>query len=80
MNLQQASTTSEGIVNDVEQVKGNTRSVLFVDEIHRLNKVTEEILYSAMEDYCLDRTIGKGHATKIVKIPLPKVHPYWSDD
>jgi Holliday junction DNA helicase RuvB len=50
----------------------SVRSVLFVDEIHRLNKVTEEILYSAMEDYSLDRTIGKGHTTKIVKIPLPK--------
>lgn len=47
-------------------------SVLFVDEIHRLNKVAEEILYPAMEDFTLDRTIGKGHATKILRVPLPK--------
>ncbi len=47
-------------------------SVLFVDEIHRLNKIAEEILYPAMEDFTLDRTIGKGHATKILRVPLPK--------
>ncbi len=46
--------------------------VLFIDEIHRLNKVAEEILYPAMEDFALDRTIGKGHATKILRVPLPK--------
>lgn len=45
--------------------------VLFIDEIHRLNKVAEEILYPAMEDFALDRTIGKGHATKILRVPLP---------
>ncbi len=47
-------------------------SVLFIDEIHRLNKVAEEILYPAMEDFTLDRTIGKGHAAKILRVPLPK--------
>ncbi len=47
-------------------------TVLFIDEIHRLNKVTEEILYPAMEDYTLDRTIGKGESTKILRVPLPK--------
>jgi Holliday junction DNA helicase RuvB len=46
--------------------------MLFIDEIHRLNKVTEEILYPAMEDYALDRTIGKGEATKILRVPLPR--------
>ncbi|MBK8190610.1 MAG: Holliday junction branch migration DNA helicase RuvB [Vampirovibrionales bacterium] len=44
---------------------------LFIDEIHRLNKVAEEILYPAMEDFMLDRTIGKGQATKILRVPLP---------
>ncbi len=47
-------------------------SVLFIDEIHRLNKVAEEILYPAMEDFALDRTIGKGEATKILRVPLPR--------
>lgn len=47
-------------------------SVLFIDEIHRLNKVTEEILYPAMEDFALDRTLGKGHMTKTLRVPLPR--------
>jgi Holliday junction DNA helicase RuvB len=46
--------------------------VLFIDEIHRLNKVTEEILYPAMEDFSLDITIGKGHTAKIKRLPLKK--------
>jgi len=46
--------------------------VLFIDEIHRLNKVTEEILYPAMEDYMLDRTTGKGQSAKSLRIPIPK--------
>lgn len=45
---------------------------LFIDEIHRLNKIAEEILYPAMEDFMLDRTIGKGQATKILRVPLPR--------
>lgn len=47
-------------------------SVLFIDEIHRLNKVSEEILYGAMEDFVLDRTIGKGPTAKSIRVPLPK--------
>ncbi len=47
-------------------------SIIFIDEIHRLNKVTEEILYPAMEDFALDRTLGKGHMTKTLRVPLPK--------
>ncbi len=47
-------------------------SVLFIDEIHRLNKVAEEILYPAMEDFTLDRTIGKGESTKILRVPMPR--------
>lgn len=46
--------------------------VLFIDEIHRLNKVTEEILYPAMEDFSLDITIGKGQTAKIRRLPLKK--------
>jgi Holliday junction DNA helicase RuvB len=47
-------------------------SVLFIDEIHRLNRVTEEILYPALEDFMLDRTIGKGQSAKILRVPLPR--------
>ncbi|AKE63443.1 holliday junction DNA helicase RuvB [Microcystis aeruginosa NIES-3806] len=47
------------------------RDILFIDEIHRLNRVTEELLYPAMEDYRLDVTIGKGQAAKIRSISLP---------
>ncbi|BAU65019.1 Holliday junction DNA helicase RuvB [Stanieria sp. NIES-3757] len=46
--------------------------ILFIDEIHRLNRMTEELLYPAMEDYRLDITIGKGQSTKIRSIPLPR--------
>jgi len=46
--------------------------ILFIDEIHRLNKVVEEVLYPAMEDYALDLIIGKGPAARTVRIDLPK--------
>lgn len=46
--------------------------VLFIDEIHRLSRMTEEILYPAMEDYRLDITVGKGSTAKIRSIPLSK--------
>jgi holliday junction DNA helicase RuvB len=45
--------------------------VLFIDEIHRLSRVTEEILYPAMEDYRLDITIGKGTSARTRSLPLP---------
>ncbi|MBQ3353050.1 Holliday junction branch migration DNA helicase RuvB [Candidatus Saccharibacteria bacterium] len=46
--------------------------VLFIDEIHRLRRAVEEILYSAMEDYKLDIVIGKGPAARSVRLDLPK--------
>jgi len=46
--------------------------ILFIDEIHRLKTQVEEILYSAMEDYALDIVIGKGPATRSMRINLPK--------
>ena len=46
--------------------------ILFIDEIHRLNKVTEEILYPAMEDFFLDMTTGKSQTVKTLRVPLPK--------
>ncbi len=45
--------------------------VFFIDEIHRLNHVVEEILYPAMEDYELDIIIGQGPSARVMKIPLP---------
>ena len=46
--------------------------VLFVDDIHRLNRSVEEILYPAMEDYALDIVIGKGATAKSIRLDLPK--------
>ena len=48
------------------------REVLFIDEIHRLSRTVEEILYSAMEDYSLDIVIGKGAQSKSIRIDLSK--------
>ncbi len=45
--------------------------VLFIDEIHRLNKTCEEVLYSAMEDFAIDIMIGKGPSAKSLRIDLP---------
>lgn len=47
------------------------KSVLFIDEIHRLNHVVEEILYPAMEDYELDIIVGQGPSARSMKIPIP---------
>ena len=50
----------------------NDGDVLFIDEIHRLNRNIEEILYPAMEDFFLDLIFGKGPSAQNVQIPLPK--------
>lgn len=46
--------------------------ILFIDEIHRLNKTIEEILYPAMEDYALDIIVGKGPSARTLRLELPK--------
>ncbi len=46
--------------------------ILFVDEIHRLNKQVEEVLYPAMEDFAIDIMIGKGQTAKSIRLDLPK--------
>ena len=46
--------------------------ILFIDEIHRLNKSVEEVLYPAMEDYALDIIIGKGPSARSIRLDLPK--------
>jgi Holliday junction DNA helicase RuvB len=50
----------------------NENDVLFIDEIHRLNRSVEEILYSAMEDYMLDIIIGKGPSARSIRLDLAK--------
>lgn len=50
----------------------NEGDVLFIDEIHRLNHAVEEILYSAMEDYCLDIIVGKGPMARNIRFSLKK--------
>ena len=58
------------IIGILMSLKGG--EILFIDEIHRLNKVAEEILYPAMEDFYLDMTTGKSQTVKTLRIPLPK--------
>jgi Holliday junction DNA helicase RuvB len=50
----------------------NQGDVLFVDEIHRLGKAVEEVLYPAMEDYALDIVIGKGPSARAIRLKLPR--------
>ena len=61
-------------VGDLAAILSNLNSgdVLFIDEIHRMNKTIEEILYSAMEDYALDIIVGKGPAARTLRMPLEK--------
>ena len=56
-----------GLLTNLEEF-----DVLFIDEIHRLSKIVEEILYPALEDYVLDITIGKGPEAKSIRLDLPK--------
>lgn len=58
------------IIGVLMSLKGG--EILFIDEIHRLNKVAEEILYPAMEDFSLDMTTGKNQTVKTLRIPVPK--------
>ena len=50
----------------------NEGDILFIDEIHRLNRMIEEILYPAMEDYAIDIMIGKGASARSIRLDLPK--------
>ena len=55
------------------------RDVLFVDEIHRLSPVVEEVLYPALEDFQIDIMIGEGPAARSIKLDLPPLHAGWCD-
>ena len=50
----------------------NPGDILFIDEIHRLNRTVEEILYPAMEDYAIDLIVGKGPSARTLRLDLPK--------
>ncbi len=59
---------------DLAAILTNLRAadVLFIDEVHRLGKVVEEVLYPAMEDYALDIVIGKGPSARSIRLKLPR--------
>lgn len=61
-------------VGDLAAILSNLQDgeILFIDEIHRLNKTIEEVLYPALEDYSLDIIIGKGPAARTIRMPLSK--------
>jgi len=64
--------TNEGISRFIEEMKREKDIILFVDEIHRLNRQVEEVLYPAMEDFAIDVVIGKGATSKSIRLELPK--------
>ncbi|NLK00904.1 MAG: Holliday junction branch migration DNA helicase RuvB [Clostridia bacterium] len=75
MNVQIRLTSGPAIERpgDLAAILTNLQpqDVLFIDEIHRLNRSVEEILYPAMEDYCLDIIIGKGPSARSLRLDLP---------
>jgi len=73
VNLRQTSGPVLERAGDIAAILTNlqARDVLFIDEIHRLSPVIEEILYPAMEDYKLDILIGEGPAARSIKLELP---------
>lgn len=73
-NLRVTSGPAVEKAGDLASILTNLQDgdILFIDEIHRLPRVVEEILYSAMEDYKLDIIIGKGPAARSVRLDLPQ--------
>jgi Holliday junction DNA helicase RuvB len=70
-------TSSGPVIEHAGELSGiltnlNERDVLFLDEIHRLNRVVEEILYPAMEDFQLDLIVGQGPNARSIKLNIPK--------
>ncbi len=76
MNVSLRVTSGPAIerAGDLVSILTNLKAgdVLFIDEIHRLNRVVEEVLYPAMEDYAVDIVIGKGPAARTMRINLPR--------
>ena len=73
VNLRPSSGPAIERTGDLAAVLTNLRShdTLFIDEIHRLNRAVEEVLYPAMEDFALDILIGKGPGAKSLRLKLP---------
>jgi Holliday junction DNA helicase RuvB len=74
VNIKTTSGPAIERTGDLAAILTNLRSqdILFIDEIHRLNRTVEEILYPALEDYALDIIIGKGPGAKSLRLNLPK--------
>ncbi|MBE5875337.1 MAG: Holliday junction branch migration DNA helicase RuvB [Lachnospiraceae bacterium] len=74
VNLKVTSGPAIEKTGDMAAILNNLQDgdLLFIDEIHRLNRQVEEILYPAMEDFAIDVMIGKGSAATSVHMPLPK--------
>ena len=74
VNIRTTSGPAIEKVGDLGSILTNLSDgdILFIDEIHRLNKVVEEILYPAMEDYKLDIIVGKGPSARTIQLDLPK--------
>jgi len=74
VNIKTTSGPAIERVGDFGSILTNLQDgdILFIDEIHRLNKLIEEILYPAMEDFKLDIVIGKGPSAKTIQLDLPK--------
>lgn len=74
VNIRVTSGPAIERVGDLGSILTNLQDgdVLFIDEIHRLNKLIEEVLYPAMEDYKLDVIIGKGPSARTLQLDLPK--------
>ncbi|KPJ85220.1 ATP-dependent DNA helicase RuvB, partial [Parcubacteria bacterium SG8_24] len=73
-NIRATSGPALERVGDIAAILTNLEDgdVLFVDEIHRMNKVIEEVLYPAMEEYALDIVIGKGPSARTVRLDIPR--------
>lgn len=74
VNIRTTSGPAIERVGDLGSILTNLQDgdVLFIDEIHRLNKMIEEVLYPAMEDYKLDIIVGKGPSARTLQLDLPK--------
>ena len=73
VNIRVTSGPAVERTGDLAAILTNLRSqdVLFIDEIHRLSRVVEEVLYPAMEDFALDIIIGKGPGARSLRLNLP---------
>jgi Holliday junction DNA helicase RuvB len=74
VNLKVTSGPAIERAGDLASILSNLaeNDILFIDEIHRMNKNVEEVLYPAMEEYFLDIVLGKGPGARSMRIPLPK--------